>query len=171
MSAPIIAHPLLDGRGEGWAATETRADVVALTVGMSDFLHRVSTAGERPIVVSGEFSRMTQPLAEALSAVQGHWVIRTADRGCYDARTGAPLDEPAAVLALPPHPTRDGVHAAFTRAAVVDAPPGRGDRVHPASSEPARAPRRCARGRFGAVRRSRARCLGPDGAARRPVGP
>ncbi len=118
MSAPIVAHPLLDGRGEGWAATETRADVVALTVGMSDFLHRVSTAGERPIVVSGEFSRMTQPLAEALSSVQGHWVIRTADRGCYDARTGAPLDEPAAVLALPPHPTRDGVHAAFTRAAV-----------------------------------------------------
>ena len=42
MSAPIVAHPLLDGRGEGWAATETRADVVALTVGMSDFLHRAS---------------------------------------------------------------------------------------------------------------------------------
>ena len=85
---------------------------------MSDFLHRVSTAGERPIVVSGEFSRMTQPLAEALSSVQGHWVIRTAGGGCYDARTGAPLDEPAAALALPPHPTRNGVHAAFTRAAV-----------------------------------------------------
>jgi len=118
VSAPIVTHPLLDGRGEGWAATETRADVVALTVGMSDFLHRVSTAGERPIVVSGEFSRMTQPLAEALSSVQGHWVIRTADGGCYDARTGAPLDEPAAALALPPHPTRNGVHAAFTRAAV-----------------------------------------------------
>ena len=118
MSAGTIDHPLLDGRGSGWAATETRADVVALTVGMSDFLHRVVTAGDRPIVVSGEHSRMTQPLAEALSAVQGHWVIRTTDDGCYDARTGAPLAEPQAVLGLPAHPTRDGVHRAFLRAAV-----------------------------------------------------
>ena len=66
MSTAISDHPLLDGGGPGWAATETRADVVALTVGMSDFLHRVATAGDRPIVVSGEHSRMTQPLAEAL---------------------------------------------------------------------------------------------------------
>jgi hypothetical protein len=118
MSATTIDHPLVDGAGPGWVATETRADVVALTVGMSDFLHRVATAGDRPVVVSGEHSRMTQPLSEALSAVQGHWVIRTADDGCYDARTGAPLAEPQDVLALPPLPSRDGVHPAFLRAAV-----------------------------------------------------
>ena len=111
-------HPLVDGRGPGWVATETRADVVALSVGMSDFLHRVATAGDRPIVVSGEYSRMTRPLAEALSAVQGHWVIRTPGDGCYDARTGAPLVDPPAVLALPPHAARDGVHPAFLRASV-----------------------------------------------------
>jgi len=118
MSATTIDHPLVDGAGPGWVATETRADVVALTVGMSDFLHRVATAGGRPVVVSGEHSRMTHPLSEALSAVQGHWVIRTADDGCYDARTGAPLAEPQDVLALPPLPSRDGVHPAFLRAAV-----------------------------------------------------
>ena len=118
MSVASVDHPLLDGGGPGWAATETRADVVALTVGMSDFLHRVATAGDRPIVVSGEHARMTQPLAEALSAVRGHWIIRTADDGCYDARTGAPLADPQAVLELPAHPTRDGVHPAFLRAAV-----------------------------------------------------
>ncbi|QIG39228.1 hypothetical protein G5T42_06785 [Microbacterium sp. 4R-513] len=118
MSAVATDHPLVDGAGPGWVATETRADVVALTVGMSDFLHRVATAGDRPLVVSGEYSRMTQPLSEALSAVQGHWVIRTAEDGCYDARTGAPLAEPQAVLDLPAHPTRDGVHPAFVRASV-----------------------------------------------------
>ncbi|TDN91332.1 DUF6177 family protein [Microbacterium sp. BK668] len=118
MSAGTIDHPLLDGAGPGWAATETRADVVALTVGMSDFLHRVASGGDRPIVVSGEHSRMTRPLAEALSAVRGHWVVRTPEDGCYDTRTGAPLAAPQAVLELPPHPSRDAVHPAFLRAAV-----------------------------------------------------
>lgn len=118
MSTDAASHPLVDGAGRGWAATETRAEVVALTVGMSDFLHRVASAGDRPIVVSGEHSRMTQPLAEALSAVQGHWVIRTATAGCYDARTGAPLTKPRDVLGLPANPTRDGVHPAFVAASV-----------------------------------------------------
>ncbi|WP_345800709.1 DUF6177 family protein [Microbacterium sp. AZCO] len=112
-----IDHPLLDGRGPGWAATETRADIVALTVGMSDFLSRVVAAGERPIVVSGEFSRMTQPLSEALSAVGGHWVVRTADDGCFDARTGARLDRPESVMAAPSLTTA-GVHPAFVRPAI-----------------------------------------------------
>ncbi len=59
MDAP---HPLVDGTGPGWTATETRAPVIALTPAMSDFLHRVSADGVRPLVVSGEHSRMTQPL-------------------------------------------------------------------------------------------------------------
>lgn len=112
-----IDHPLLDGRGPGWVATETRADVVALTVGMSDFLHRVVATGEHPIVVSAEFSRMTQPLAEALSAVGGHWVVRTADDGCFDARNGVRLDRPEAVLASPAL-SQAGVHLAFVRPAI-----------------------------------------------------
>lgn len=112
-------HPLLDGAGAGWAATETRADVVALTVGMSDFLHRVAGAGDRPIVVSGEHSRMTQPLAEALSGVGGHWVIRTAADGCFDARTGVPLEKPHHVLTLPARALETrGVHSAFLRSAI-----------------------------------------------------
>jgi len=119
MASSIAQHPLLDAAGSGWAATETRADVVALSVGMSDFLHRVATGGERPIVVSGEYSRMTQPLSEALSAVGGHWVIRTESDDCYDARSGAPFESPQDVLALLPHPTATlGVHPAFVRAAI-----------------------------------------------------
>ncbi|MFH8251283.1 DUF6177 family protein [Microbacterium sp. B2969] len=112
-----LDHPLLDGRGPGWSATETRADVVALSVGMSDFLGRVVAADARPIIVSGEFSRLTQPLAEALSAVGGHWVVRTADEGCYDARSGARLDLPEAVLAAPAL-AEAGVHPAFVRPAI-----------------------------------------------------
>jgi hypothetical protein len=46
-------------------------------------------------------------------------VIRTAEEGCYDARSGAPLDEPADVLALPSRPTSSlGVHPAFVRAPI-----------------------------------------------------
>lgn len=120
MTTAGVEHPLVDGAGPGWAATETRAGVVALTVGMSDFLHRVAVAGDRPVVVSGDHSRMTQPLAEALSAVRGAWVVRTADDGCYDARTGVRLEHPHDALALPVGAlAAAGPHPAFVRAAVV----------------------------------------------------
>ncbi|GAA1923479.1 hypothetical protein GCM10009775_14810 [Microbacterium aoyamense] len=111
-------HPLIDGAGDGWAATETRAEVIAFGVGMSDFLHKVAVAGARPIIVSDEYARMTQPLAEALSAVGGHWVARTADDGLYDTRTGAPLAAVQEVLDLPRLPTAHGVHPAYTRASI-----------------------------------------------------
>lgn len=112
-----IGHPLVDGAGQGWVATETRTDVVYLGVGMSDLLQRVAAEGSRPIVVSGEFSRMTQPLAEALSAVGGRWVIRTASDGLYDARTGARLESVDAVLRPTPI-TTENVHPAFLRSPV-----------------------------------------------------
>ncbi len=114
MSGATIDHPLVDGYGTGWIATETRADVVSLNVGMSDFLNRVTGAGQRPVIVSGEFSRMTQPLAAALSDVGGHWVIRTAGDGCYDARTGDRLAKPQDALG----PRSGATHPAFVRAAV-----------------------------------------------------
>lgn len=114
MSASTAAHPLVDGSGPGWVATETRADVIALTAGMSDFLGRVATAGDRPLVVSGEFSRMTRPLAEVLSAVQGHWVIRTAADGFYDAATGARLERPEDAMG----PRPGDLHPAFVRGAL-----------------------------------------------------
>ncbi|MFE7845758.1 DUF6177 family protein [Microbacterium sp. NPDC057407] len=114
MTAATAAHPLVDGSGPGWVATETRADIVGLNVGMSDLLGRVASDGDRPLVVSGEFSRMTRPLAEVLSALQGHWVIRTSDDGCYDAATGARLRRPEDVLG----PRATDVHPAFLRGAV-----------------------------------------------------
>ncbi len=84
-------HPLIDGAGPGWAATETRAPVVALTTGMSDFLHRTVADGIRPLVVTDDFARLTRPLHDALAAAGGHWVVRTSGDGLYDARTGARL--------------------------------------------------------------------------------
>lgn len=118
MTATIADHPLVDGAGEGWVATETRAGVLALTAGMSDLLGRVAVEGRRPIVISGEYARMTQPLAEALSAVQGSWVVRTGAAGCYDAGSGARLDSPEQVLGSRPARTPDGLHPAFVRATI-----------------------------------------------------
>lgn len=118
MSATAIRHPLLDGAGPGWAATETRADVVALTPGMSDFLSRTVADGDRPIVVSGDHSRMTRPLSEALSAVRGHWVVRTVDDGCYDARTGRRLARPEDVVETGGIPREADAHPAFARSGI-----------------------------------------------------
>ncbi|GAA3638967.1 hypothetical protein GCM10022200_22950 [Microbacterium awajiense] len=118
MSTTAIRHPLLDGAGPGWAATETRADVVALTSGMSDFLARTATGGDRPIVVSGDHARMTRPLADALSSVRGRWVVRTADDGCYDARTGRRLARPEDVLEVDGIPRTADAHPAFARSGI-----------------------------------------------------
>lgn len=101
-------HPYTDGAGTGWVATETRAPVVALTVGMSDFLHGAAGSGIRPLVVTGVHSRLTRPLDDALSAVGGHWIVRAED-GCFEARTGARLAHPADVLV----PARGERHPAF----------------------------------------------------------
>jgi hypothetical protein len=119
MNPVTVEHPLVDAGGQGWVGTETRADVVALTAGMSDFLSRVARGGDRPIIVTGEFSRMTQPLAEVLSAVQGHWVVRTEHDGFFDARSGVRLASPAAVLEGHRIRTPDDVHPLYLRAPVV----------------------------------------------------
>jgi len=111
-------HPLIDAAGDGWAATETREDVIALTPAMSDFLHRVSRERGRPLVVSGEHSRMTQPLREVLDDVGGHWVVRTDAGTFHDARTGALLDRAADVLALGRRPTEGAVAPEFLRSPV-----------------------------------------------------
>lgn len=119
MTSTTIEHPLLDGAGPGWAATETRADIVALTVGMSDFLHRVSANGDRPVIVSGEYSRMTRPLAEALAGLGGAWVIRTNDDGCYDVRTGVRVGQPQDALGLKTGAVATyGPHPFFMRATI-----------------------------------------------------
>jgi len=115
-----VDHPLLDAAGPGWAGTETRTPVIALTTAMSDWVHKTASQGLQPIVVSGEHSRMTQPLAQVLSAVQGHWVVRTRDDGFYDARSGARLSAPAEVLAAGA-PTPETVHPLFLRAQVASA--------------------------------------------------
>lgn len=115
-AAPATAvadHPLIDGAGAGWVATETRAPVVALTSGMADLLHRAATGSTRTVVVTGPHSRMTQPLWHALRATGGAWAVRTED-GFYDAGDGAPLDSAEAAL-HPPRLAADGPHPAFLR--------------------------------------------------------
>lgn len=113
-----IDHPLADATGEGWVLTEIHSEVLSLSQGLSDLLGRTATEGRRPLLVSGEHTRMTEPLAEALSSTQGHWIIRTRTDGFYDARSGARLDSPDAALSLggPLDPAR--VHPAFLRATI-----------------------------------------------------
>lgn len=81
-----IDHPLADATGEDWVLTEIHGEVLSLSQGLSDLIGRTAAEGRRPLVVSGEHARMTEPLAEALSATQGHWIIRTRSDGFYDAR-------------------------------------------------------------------------------------
>ncbi|MEZ3162005.1 DUF6177 family protein [Microbacterium sp. BWT-B31] len=120
MTDTTIEHPLRDAGGPGWAATETRAEVVALAVGMSDFLHRAATAGLRPVVVTGEHSRMTQPLSDALAAVRGAWVVRTEGDGLYDVRTGVRVAAAQDALALRPGAVAaHGPHPSFLRGAIL----------------------------------------------------
>lgn len=118
MSVESAQHPLIDGAGEDWVATETRDGVIALSVAMSDFLSRVSADRRRPLVVSDEHARMTQPLAEALAGVRGHWVVRASGGGFYDTRTGVALERPEDVLTLGAHASRDGVHPLFLRSSL-----------------------------------------------------
>lgn len=112
-----VDHPLVDAAGPGWVGTETRVPIIALTTATSDWLHKTATQGLRPIIVSGEHSRMTQPLAQVLLSVQGHWVVRARDDGFYDARTGVRLDAPADALTAGA-PTPENVHPLFVRAQV-----------------------------------------------------
>jgi hypothetical protein len=113
-----IDHPLADATGEDWVLTEIHGEVLSLSQGLSDLIGRTAAEGRRPLVVSGEHARMTEPLAEALSATQGHWIIRTRSDGFYDARSGVRLDTPDAVLSPggPLDPSR--VHPAFVRATI-----------------------------------------------------
>lgn len=118
MTAALVDHPLADATGDRWVMTELDSDVVALTQGLSDLLGRTASEGRRPILVSGEYSRMTEPLAEALSAVQGHWVARTRSDGFFDTHSGARLDRPEDVLGVPTRPAAEGMHPAFLRATI-----------------------------------------------------
>lgn len=111
-----IAHPLTDAAAENWVATESHAEVVALTVAMSDFLHRVTADRRHPLIVTGAHSRLTEPLRETLAAIGGHWVVRTGADAFYDARTGRALARPADVLA--PRGAADAVAPEFLRSAV-----------------------------------------------------
>lgn len=114
-AALSIPHPLTDAADADWVATQTHAEVVPLTVAMSDFLHRVTADRRRPLIVTGPHSRLTEPLREALTAVGGHWVVRTGVDSFYDARTGRALSRAADVLA--PRSADDRVAAEFLRSA------------------------------------------------------
>ena len=84
-----INHPLLDGADEGWAATEMRSDVVALTAELADFISRTVSTKTRPVIVTPAFSRMTEALWQLLSQVDGLWLVRTGTNEFYNARSGA----------------------------------------------------------------------------------
>ncbi|WJL94492.1 DUF6177 family protein [Microbacterium sp. ET2] len=113
-----IDHPLADATGEGWVLTEIHSEVLSLSQGLSDLIGRTAAEGRRPLIVSGEHARMTEPLAEALSSTQGHWIVRTHADGFYDARSGTRLDAPAAVLSLGGRLDPARVHPAFLRATI-----------------------------------------------------
>lgn len=94
-------HPMIDGAGDGWIATQTRRPVAALDTAVADFLARTVADGRRPLVISGPDTRMTQPLWNALRGVAGAWVVQTED-AFFEAASGVTLAAPADALTASP---------------------------------------------------------------------
>jgi len=83
-----INHPMLDGADHGWAATELRSEVVGFTPDIADFLQHTIT-GQRPVIVTPEYARMTEALWRRLSEFNALWLVRIGKDEFYNGKTGA----------------------------------------------------------------------------------
>lgn len=88
---PPVPHPSIDGSDPEVVVTETRARVVHLSESRADLLAQVVEAGRRPLLVSGEQSRLTFAMRQVLTACGGHWVVRSPDGTLRDGLDGRHL--------------------------------------------------------------------------------
>jgi len=81
-------HPLLDGTAGHYAWTETLADRVYYSEGLTSFFAWVLHRGQRPVLVTYPDGRLTFPLLYQLENIGGLW-LRKEDDHYRDLRSGA----------------------------------------------------------------------------------
>ncbi len=90
----MLTHPLLDHvavvDGTFFACTETRADVVFLSEGLTGFLIEITQAGHVPVLITSAQARVTFAATYACELAGVIWVLRT-EYGFVDTRTGIAL--------------------------------------------------------------------------------
>jgi hypothetical protein len=86
-----LADLLSDGESAGAIVTEAAPGTVWFSVAMAAFLRRTSAAGRRPVLVSGEFTELSEPMRQALRFHRGGWAVREAGGGLRNGLTGRRL--------------------------------------------------------------------------------
>ncbi len=102
----IVSHALIDEVVGGIAVSESRAPLLPLTATRSDLLRRAGMARHPLVFLTGDGTRLTEPMRAALTATRVPWVVRTTG-GLRDGLTWRPLDDLAAAFdstSAAPHP-------------------------------------------------------------------
>jgi len=102
----IPSHALIDGIVEGIAVSESRAPLLALTATRTDLLMQAGMARHPLVFLTGDGTRLTEPMRAALAATRVPWIVRTAG-GLRDGLTWRPLADLAAAFdgtPAAPHP-------------------------------------------------------------------
>ncbi|BDZ50327.1 hypothetical protein GCM10025867_25680 [Frondihabitans sucicola] len=89
MTAPF--HPLADAVHDTFVHVETRSEVVALGPLEADLFVRAARAGLRVVLVSDEWTRLTDAYRDVLAETDGRWVVRDGDGHFRNGITGREL--------------------------------------------------------------------------------
>jgi hypothetical protein len=108
---PGAADSPLGSDGPTWVATEARTPVIELNQSLIDLTVQSSATGARVAIVSGERSRMTEPLRDLLTSLGGRWVVCADDGGIFDGLSGRILSTSRTIFEPDPDVP---VHPAFT---------------------------------------------------------
>lgn len=99
VSATRSTSPLIDGTGDGYLLTETRARLVALTPARSQLFVEAAAEGRRVVLVSDEQTTLTEAYRDLMTTTGGRWVVRSGVDDLRDGMTGRSLASIPAVLA------------------------------------------------------------------------
>lgn len=103
--AGSVRHPLVDEIGIGWIRTESRSRVIHLSQGRGDLFRQSLAHGLKVILVTDEWSNITEPYRQVMSDCGGAWVVRSPDGSVRDGLNGVLLESIEAVLT--PHAAKD----------------------------------------------------------------
>jgi hypothetical protein len=88
-----LAELLTDYESADAVVTEAGPGTVWFSAAMAAFLRLASAAGRRPIIASGEFTELSEPLRQALRFHRGGWAVRDRAGGLRNGLTGRRLNK------------------------------------------------------------------------------